>query len=117
VGERGQTFRGVGMKKPVAQQKKLKDVIEIPDDKPKSEVLETIDHITRTFIFKNKYGIPIFAMAIEDCDYDTMVKLINDYKRALDLKELMSISVLSFNKWLVDRGFVVNADAEYISWV
>jgi hypothetical protein len=44
------------MKKPVVQQKKLKDIIEIPDNKPKSEALETIDHVTRTFIFKNKYG-------------------------------------------------------------
>jgi hypothetical protein len=54
---------------------------------------------------------------MEDCDYDTMTKLINDYKYALDIKELMSVSVMPFNKWLVDRGFVVNADAEYISWV
>jgi len=110
------------MKKPQKKFEK-KDIIEIPDKSPKGTIKfetppeETTDVITNTFVFKNKFGIPIYAMTVQNCDLELMTSLIEEYKYKLDIKELMAVSVAGFAGWLADKGYYINIGVLYINWV
>lgn len=75
------------------------------------------EHIVTQYVFKNKYGIPIYAMIIKDCNVNLMNTLIGEYRHALDIKELMSVSVGGFSQWLADKGYEIDTNTETISWV
>jgi len=71
--------------------------------------------VVTTYIFMNKYNIPIYAMVI-NCDRTMMEQHILEYKVALDLKDISMVSIKGFEKWLVDKGYTVEP-SEYISWL
>jgi hypothetical protein len=114
----------MGMKK--SQQKKIKDVIVLPDAAPKGVVnldtpviTETIDTVTTTFVFiAPKFGKIIYAVAVKDCDPKAMEQLIREFKRTHDYKSIENVSVEPFIRWMEeDRGYVVDVEAtEFIRW-
>ena len=71
--------------------------------------------VVTTYIFMNKFNIPIYAMVI-NCDRTMMEQHILEYKVALDLKDISMVSIKGFEKWLVDKGYTVEP-SEYISWL
>ena len=108
-----------------SQQKKIKDIIELPDA-PKGVVnldtpvvKETIDTTSTTFVFiAPKFGKIIYAVAVKDCDAKAMEQLIREFKRTHDYKEIENVSVEPFVRWMEeDRGYVIDVEAtEFIRW-
>jgi len=95
-------------------QKKIKEVV--PVEKPKdsieaTEMTETEITTSKLFVFRARFGTIIFSSPMLNCDKTTMEKMIVEYKRVHDLKDLTTVSVAPFIKWMVeDRGFKTTTD-------
>lgn len=81
-------------------------------------VLPVTKNTTSTlFIFKTKYGLIVYSSPVQNCDAETMTKLVAEYKRVHDLKDLMGVSVSPFITWLETKGYTItNDDVVDIVW-
>lgn len=94
-------------------QKKIKEVVTTPPkDIVEASLMKETETTTSTlFVFRSKFGVIIFSSPMLNCDKATMEKMISEYKRVHDLKDLTTVAVSPFIKWMVeDRGFKTTID-------